>query len=230
MDMLSLQLVDNAQQTAMAGDRYLDFLLNVGINLIAIVIMAYGIYFRRHGRRDLLMVYVSFNIGLFIVLSVITINEASMAVGFGLFAILSLIRLRSEPFSNIELGYFFFAMGFAVVNAMQVGGAVFEPRHQAFILMLNVLGLLTLYIVDHPSLQRGVGHVQLILDRVYEDNTLLEAHLEQRLRAHITGYSITQIDYVRDITTLEVRYVRKVSASGHEYAGGSITEAGSHAR
>ena len=222
MEWMPLQVVDIAQQSGITSKIYLDFGFNMAINLIVIAIMAYGIYFRRHGRRDLLMVFVSFNIGLFIVLSVITLNEASMAVGFGLFAILSLIRLRSEPFSNIELGYFFFAMGFAVVNAMQVGGDVFNLTNQIFVLILNVLGLATLFLIDHPSLQRGAGYAQLVLDRIFEDDRLLEEHLAERLHAHIVGYSITQIDYVRDITTLEVRYIRHGTPSDRSYAGMAV--------
>ncbi|HWV24926.1 MAG TPA: DUF4956 domain-containing protein [Thermomicrobiales bacterium] len=205
-----------------------DFLLNLGINLVAIVLMAYGIYFRRHGRRDLLMVYISFNVGLFIVLSLITLNEATMAVGFGLFAILSLIRLRSEPFSNIELGYFFFAMAFAIVNAMQVDGTLFDREQQTFMLLLNAIALITLYIADHPSLQRGTAYSQLVLDRVFSNDADLEQYLETRLKAQIIEYSITRIDYVQEITTLEVRYIRleSVRISGR---AGTIPTGESHA-
>lgn len=223
-------LQSDIMQTSIATwDRYLDFLFNLGIDLVAIVIMAYGIYFRRHGRRDLLMVYAAFNIGLFIVLSVITINETSMAVGFGLFAILSLIRLRSEPFSNIELGYFFFAMALAVINAMQVGGSVIDAGNQAFVLSMNAIGLLTLFVVDHPALQRGVGFVQLVLDRVYDDDSVLEADLAQRLRAQIIGYSISRIDYVQDITVLEVRYIRSLPDASRHVSSASIAGRETHA-
>lgn len=190
----------------------LDFLINLGIDLVAILLMAYVIYFRRHGRRDLLMVYVSFNIGLFIVLSVITLNEATMAVGFGLFAILSLIRLRSEPFSNIELGYFFFAMAFAIVNAMQVDGTLFDREQQMFVMLLNGIALATLYVVDHPSLQRGTAYTQLILDRVFSSDEDLKDYLEDRLKAQVIEYSISRIDYVQEITTLEARYIRRDAA------------------
>lgn len=218
----SLQTPSTASQSLL-----LDFLLNLGINLVAIIIMAYGIYFRRHGRRDLLMVYVSFNIGLFIMLSVITLNEATMAVGFGLFAILSLIRLRSEPFSNIELGYFFFAMAFAIVNAMQIDGEIYDPDQQWFVLLLNALALVVLFIVDHPSLQRGTAHTQLVLDRVFTDDSALEEHLEQRLGAHIIEYSISQVDYVREITTLEARYIRR--NSGRLSSRSAVTPGGADA-
>lgn len=215
----ALQATSGANQSLI-----LDFLFNLGIDLIAIIIMAYGIYFRRHGRRDLLMVFVSFNVGLFIVLSVITLNEATMAIGFGLFAILSLIRLRSEPFSNIELGYFFFAMSFAIVNAMQIDGTVFDPDQQWFMLLLNVIALVVLYVVDHPSLQRGTAHTQLILDRIFDDDQAVESHLEGRLHAHLIGYSISQIDYVREITTLEIRYIKSGSARLTSSPGGFQAE------
>jgi Domain of unknown function (DUF4956) len=58
---------------------------------------------RRRPRRGLFMVYGTFNLGLFVVLSVISARHVGPAIGFGLFAMLSIVRLRSEPIGNAEL-------------------------------------------------------------------------------------------------------------------------------
>lgn len=208
---------------AITWQSFADFFQHFGVNLVAILLLAYALYFRRHGRHDLLMVFVAFNIGLFIVLSVINLTGASLAIGFGLFAILSIIRLRSEPFSNIELGYFFIAMTLAVVNALQVGGAVFNPMNQLFALGLNVVGLLAIYVVDHPSLQRGAGHRQVVLDRVYDDGDVLRTELERRLRERVVSYTVLEADYVRDVMTLDVRYVRRETAAAEPDAAVALT-------
>ena len=97
-------------QVPVTGPDYADFVLGLALNLSAIFVFAIAIYFRRHTRKDLAVVFVFFNIGLFVVVTVIEMTEVAAALGFGLFAILSIIRLRSEPFSNRELGYFFGAL------------------------------------------------------------------------------------------------------------------------
>ena len=51
-----------------------------------------------------------------------------MGVGFGLFAVLSIVRLRSEPFSNRELAYFFVALVLALVCAIDLGASRVRGR------------------------------------------------------------------------------------------------------
>jgi hypothetical protein len=66
----------------------------VGIKVI--FLMTYVLYFRRHWPADLLLSYVALNIGIFVTMSLLTQVRVDIAVGFGLFAILSIIRLRSS--------------------------------------------------------------------------------------------------------------------------------------
>ena len=93
-------------------------------------VLAYGIYYRRHGRRDLVVIYAMFNVGLFLALVAISSGNVSAGVGFGLFAVLSIVRLRSEPFSNGELAYFFVALVIGLVCGIDVGGLVLADPAQ----------------------------------------------------------------------------------------------------
>ena len=58
-------------QITFSDDR---FWAGLGIDLVAIVILAYVVYFRRHRRRDLLMAYVCFNVALFAVVMVVVFS------------------------------------------------------------------------------------------------------------------------------------------------------------
>jgi hypothetical protein len=75
---------------------YADYAIDLGINLLSIFLLAYVLYFRRHQRADLLLAYVALNIGIFVAVSLLSTVRVDMALGFGLFAILSIIRLRSS--------------------------------------------------------------------------------------------------------------------------------------
>ena len=74
---------------------YGNLLIAFAINLLAISALAYGLYFRRHQRRDLTLGFVGVNIGLFAVSAFTTTTTISIGFGIGLFALLSVIRLRS---------------------------------------------------------------------------------------------------------------------------------------
>ena len=43
----------------------LPFAIDLGIDVVAITLLAYVLYFRRHRRADLLLGYVALNIGIF---------------------------------------------------------------------------------------------------------------------------------------------------------------------
>jgi hypothetical protein len=64
-----------------------------------------------------------FNVGLFLALVVITARDVSAGVGFGLVAVLSIVRLRSEPFTNGELAYFFVARAWSRTRTGSCYGA-----------------------------------------------------------------------------------------------------------
>ena len=74
---------------------YAEFAIDLVVNIAAIFLLAYVLYFRRHRRADLLLAYVALNIGIFVAISLLTTVRVDIALGFGLFAILSIIRLRS---------------------------------------------------------------------------------------------------------------------------------------
>ena len=56
-----------------------DLVLRFAIDVIAIAVLAYGVYYRRHGRQDLFVIFALFNVGLFLALVVITAGNVSTA-------------------------------------------------------------------------------------------------------------------------------------------------------
>jgi len=178
-------------------------------NLIAIAVVAYGIYFQRYSRRDLLMAYTSLNIGLFLVMTIISLHQTGLGVGFGLFAILSIIRIRSEEFSITELAYAFIGLAIALINALGVTEEMPTLLDGLFILILNTAAVLVVYVMDHPRLLRRVGRRQITLDTIHSTDQGLRADLERRLGVRVLDYAIAQIDYVREITVLNVRYANE---------------------
>src|SRR3954468_13156806 len=130
----------------MSQSDWADFLLRLFLDLVSIGLLSLMVA-RRRPRRGLFMVYASFNVGLFAVLTVITHKHLGPAIGFGLFAMLSIVRLRSEPFGNADLSYFFCALVLALANGMRL-------RDQALALAVDGVILATLFLVDHPSLYR----------------------------------------------------------------------------
>jgi hypothetical protein len=177
-----------------------DVMLRLGLDLAAIAALAYGLYLPRHRRMDLVVVYGMFNVGLFLAIVVITRGDVTLGIGLGLFAVLSMIRLRSETFSNRELAYFFVALVLALVTAIDIGGL---PLAGA----LAAVALAAAWAVDHPRLSRPTRRLEVTLELVLTDPEALRRHLSERLNAQVVEAWVLEIDYVRETTRVAVRHV-----------------------
>jgi hypothetical protein len=171
----------------------------MGLDLVTIAALVYGLFLPRHRRMDLVVVFALFNIGLFLALVVISSGEVGIGVGFGLFAVLSIVRLRSEPFSNRELAYFFIALVLALVCAIDLGNLAFTGA-------LAALALLAAWAIDHPAVSRPVRRTSVTLEQAINDGEPLRRHLEARLQARVVDMTVLEIDYVRETTKVDVRY------------------------
>jgi Domain of unknown function (DUF4956) len=168
-------------------------------DLAAIVLLAYVLYFRRHRRRDLLLAYIALNVGIFAVVVLMLNQQVNLAVGFGLFGVLSIIRLRSDSITQEEIGYYFVALAMGLVN----GIAASMPL---VMIGLNVLLLATMWLADHPRLGARIQHRLVTLDVVHSDPVRLRADLESRIGGRVLRSIVTEVDYVRDVMVVDVRF------------------------
>jgi uncharacterized membrane protein YhiD involved in acid resistance len=208
------------------------FWAGLTIDLVAIVVLAYAVYFRRHRRRDLLMAYVCFNVALFVVVTALTSVPASgnastgLALGLGLLGALSIIRLRSEELSFAEVAYFFSALAIALANGVGLG----QPAHSA---VVSAVVVAVMYAMDHLEPNRKLEQMTVELDEVYSDDLSLRAELQRRIGSEVVAVSIKQIDYVRETMQLGVAYLpRAVHESGlldnsHQAVSGNSHQAAS---
>jgi hypothetical protein len=178
---------------------YTDYAIDLAVDLAAIFVMAYVLYFRRHRRADLLLAYVTLNIGIFVAMSLLNLVRVDIALGFGLFAILSIIRLRSSTVTQQEVAYYFVALVMGLVNGMNLSD-------RGLVAGVNVLLLLTMLVVDSRPLRDRARRMEITLDTVHADDAALVADLESRLNGQVIHHVVNEIDYVRDTMVVDVRY------------------------
>ena len=180
-------------------NRYAGFATNLGIDLVAILAMTYVLYFRRHWRSDLLLSYVALNMGIFVVMSVLSNVRVDIAVGFGLFAILSIIRLRSSAVTQQEVAYYFVALVMGLVNGMGL-----DDRR--LVVLINALLIVTMAVVDSKPLRERARRMDVHLDVIHVDDAALVADLERRLGGKVVRHEVNDIDYARETMIVDVRY------------------------
>jgi hypothetical protein len=175
------------------------YLVNLSVDVTAIFLMAYALYFRRHRRADLLLAYVALNIGVFVAMSLLSAGRLDAALGFGLFAILSIIRLRSSAVTQQEVAYYFVALVMGLVNGMNL-------PDRTVVVLVNALLLLTMLVLDTNTLRNSARRLDVTLDTIHADGAALVADLERRLGGQVKRYHVNEINYVRDTMVIDVRY------------------------
>jgi hypothetical protein len=174
-------------------------LQNFGIDLVAISIVAYGVYFRRYYRRDLLLAYLALNIGVFAVTSLLVNSTAGIGLGLGLFGILSIIRLRSDSITQEEIAYYFVALALGLIAGLSDTSAWRVP-------VLAAALVAVMFIADHPRLTARSQRQTITLDRAYPDRGQLEAALERVLCGDVRHLVVLHLDLVADTTVVDVRF------------------------
>ncbi len=179
---------------------YDEFLINLAIDLVAISLLTYALYFRRHQRRDLTLGLVGINVGLFAVSSFAATTSIGIGFGIGLFALLSVIRLRSTVATQEEIGYYFVALVIGLVNGLSVG----DGWH--VVITLNIVLLAVMFVADHPRMLPHAERCLVLVKGVPRPPDSLRAKIEDRLGYEVTRMHVLDIDYARRRTQVDVRF------------------------
>lgn len=173
------------------------------INTIAMVMLIFGLYYRRYRDKELVTAASLFNVFVFAVLTVLSTVEFSVAAGFGLFAILALFTLRSEQISKIAITYFFGSVAIAVICAVRGTTLPFTAA-------ITALVLLGAYVLDHPRVLRSADGIKVTLDQIdahaLSDPAAMSADLSRRLGVQVMSYQIVALDYITDMARINVHY------------------------
>ncbi len=181
----------------------INFLLGFALNLIASIVIIRFIYYPSNQNKPYVFTFMALGTTLFFVLSLLTSIELSVGVGFGLFAIFSILRYRTDTIPIRDMTYLFVIAALSVMNAAGSSSAAWPQ------LMIANLGLVILLFV----LEREWGfQFELSKEVVYEKIELIDpqhraellADLEARTGMRIKRVEIGKIDFMRDIAQLRV--------------------------
>jgi hypothetical protein len=175
--------------------------LHLGIDIVSILSLLFLLFYRRHRRPDLVAISLACNIGVFSLLTVLSFSRTSSAIGFALFGVLSIIRLRSVAFEVLELSYFFLSLAIALNSAIHTTTYVIP-------LALNLVIFLTMAFVDSPSFRSTSEFTEIILDRIITDPVELKAHVEEILGGTVLTCEPKNINFLQETLTLSVVYCK----------------------
>ncbi|MEU8407423.1 DUF4956 domain-containing protein [Micromonospora sp. NPDC048842] len=171
------------------------------IDICAVALLVFGLYFPRHRRRDLVVAYLGVNVGVLAVASALSASDvgAGLGLGLALFGVLSIIRLRSTELDQHEVAYYFSALALGILGALSTTSVWLSGGLMALIVAVMFVG-------DHRRLLRHYRHQIMVLDSAVTDHVALVAQLEQLLNARVHNAIVQRLDMVNETTVVDVRY------------------------
>lgn len=174
-------------------------LLILAADVVAIVVLVFGVYYRRHRGRDMILPFLALNVGVLAVTAVLAGVEIGVGVGLGLFGVLAIIRLRSREISHAEVAYYFAALALGLICGLRPDPVWLAPS-------LALLIVVVFAVVDRGGRGDVHRHQEVTVDAVYATEADLTARLEQLLSATVDRITVLRTDVVRDLTVVDVRY------------------------
>jgi Domain of unknown function (DUF4956) len=195
--------IEDAQAVELLNQLPLKFFLRMAINFLAVLILFRLVYYPRHRNRENIFTYFIFNTLIFLISYLLNKVDLSMGAAFGLFAVFSMLRYRTENISAIDMTYMFIAISLGLINAISKGG------WDEFVL-INVLVIAITAFLESNLLIRKESSQTVQYDNINlikpENKADLIFDLEKRVGRKINHVSLGDIDFLRDSISIRITY------------------------
>lgn len=175
------------------------------IDLIMTGIIVLGIYLPSEKDRGYVLTFFAFNISIFLIATLFSQVELSLGFGFGLFAIFSILRYRSEPLPARELTYLFILMALPVINVILISEKLYIETAIA-----NCAILAVFFLIERALGFRYEAHKNILYEKIElirpENYEALIADLCERTGLAITRCEVGKIDFLHDVAEIKAFY------------------------
>ena len=172
----------------------------LGLDVLSMLLLIGWLYRRRLAAPEMTLVFTALNIGLFAAVTSIGSGHFPTGIGFGLFGLLSLVRLRSAAFTLKDVAYTFVALVLALVNGL-------PDRNLVLVVLLDLLLLVSFWVVDETrSRTPSTRLMRVTLDTAVTDPDTATAEVRRRVNVEPLSVVVEDVDLVRETTRVLVRH------------------------
>lgn len=196
---------------ALEGLRPQELGIRFAIDILAIFILFGLIFYRRHHDKNFLFTLIILNLVNFVICYML--NGANMEIGFafGLFAIFSVMRFRTETIPVKNMGYLFLSVAMGLVNSLAT-----VQENYIILLVTNTFIILLAYFLESATTDRVP---LMVRDIIYERIDLIKPGMQNemirdlRLRTGlaIQSVNIINIDFMQDVALIQAYYTNENS-------------------
>jgi len=179
------------------------FFMRLAINIVSMFLLVRFIYFPAHKSREYFFTFFIFNIVIFLITFLLNKVEMSMGAAFGLFAVFTMLRYRTEGISIKDMTYLFVVIAIGLINAVGKGG-------WDELVLINFILLLFTFLLESNWLMKREATKIIEYDDIElikpEKRSELMQDLESRTGIKINRIFISEVNFLRDTAIIIIYY------------------------
>jgi hypothetical protein len=215
--MMLLQIAGDAATTLSGFEEFqkmsVKLLVRLLIDLTAVFILVRFIYYPIYKHRELFFTYFIFNIVIFLISFLLNKVDLSMGAAFGLFAVFSMLRYKTEEIAIKDMTYLFLVIALGLVSAVTKIKDTADHIEYIFLIGINAVVLLITYLLESNIFMKKESvktilyeNIEMIKEGKQDD---LLADLKLRTGFNVHRYSIHKIDFLKDAAQIKIYYYDK---------------------
>lgn len=181
------------------------FFYGLGIDVLMVLLIILIIYYPNYKKLDTVFTFIVFNIVIFLLTFVLNKVKISMGAAFGLFAVFSMLRYRTEGIDLKDMTYLFIFIALGLITGIELDLDV--------LLVICAVIFLTTLVLDSKLLLRREEYQNILYERIEmvkpELRQELIEELKKRTGLNIHRITICKLDYLKDVATIRVYYYHK---------------------
>jgi hypothetical protein len=180
------------------------------LDFITVLVLLRFIYYPKYKHNDLFFTFFIFNLIIFFICFLLNRIEMSLGAAFGLFAVFSMLRYRTEDLSIKDMTYLFLVIAIGLISAVTKLKNTPDVYEFLFIAATNTMLLLVTYIFEKNVFFKREGVMMVNYEKLDlilpgKDQELLQ-DLKQRLGISVKRVKTGKIDFVKSQVQLKVYF------------------------
>lgn len=182
-----------------------NYILGAGFNLAIALLIVRFIYYPRTRDKNYVLTFLAFNTVIYFVLGLLTSIELSIGVGFGLFALFSVLRYRADEIPIREMTYLFIVIALPVMNSALTSSGDFLK-----VMIANTMMVILLFVLEKGwgfrfEVSKKITYEKIELVTPDKSELLLD-DLRKRTGLPVRLAQVGRIDFVKDTAEIKIYY------------------------
>ncbi len=179
------------------------FFQRLAVDLISVFVLIRFIYFPIYRSRENVFTFFIFNVIIFFITYFLNKVEMSLGAAFGLFAVFTMLRYRTEDINIKDMTYLFLCIAMGLINSVTRGS--WDDLAMLSFIIIAITYLLESNLLIKKEVSRIVMYENIELIKPERRKELI-ADLEKRLGIKVNHITIGRVDFLRDAALIHVYY------------------------